>query len=158
MYLSEKYINDYLNGFYTYSDKEHKEKLINKCIEICKRNKFSNFNNFIDYLRLEGFFDNLSHTEIFNIIKDGIPSKLFNKDICIGFNLTNDKLTIGLDPKKLYGKVFYCSILAEFPMSKRGYKYFENYFGLLLNNKTLEHKEWFKNSENCFYGKWQTFN
>lgn len=99
----------------------------------------------------------MSQTEINYIIKTGLPFKLFNKDVCIGFINKKDSLTLGIDPKKVFNKSIDCSILIEFPLTKRQFNQIEKYLILIFNKKTEESKDWFKNASTYYGGKWQRF-
>lgn len=156
--LADRYSRDYIDGKYNYSDKIHREKLKNLCISICKNRDEQNFASFIDFLNKNHFFDNLSNSEIDNIVKTGFPNKLFNDYVCIGFIYNKGVLTIGIDPKKYYNKCTNCSILMEFPLNNRSYQQAENYLLKIFDKKSNISKDWVKEANSSWNGKWAIFN
>ena len=64
---------------------------------------------------------------------------------------------IGIDPSFCYDKLNKSSILAQFPMKKREYERFIQFFRKIPDRKSPLHKNWMRYAPECFYGQYATF-
>lgn len=159
--LADRYSRDYINNNFN-----EKFDLKEICVNYCLNDNIKNYNNFIFYLKNHNFFKNIQNEEITNIIKKDTPYKLSlynkkNKDIIISINYIKEKdediVKIGIDPKYCFNSLGNCSILAQFPMNNRTYSTFIKHLDKILDEKTNVHKDWFKNANGLWNGKWAKF-
>lgn len=121
------------------------------------------FHKFVEQLYTFGYFNNISESDIQWCLSTKYQKYGFSIDtlkydaIAIGMNIGEEKICIGIDPTRYFDKTTRCSVLAWFPMSKREYKRFIDFFQNINDKKSTIYKAWTNVSKMCWYGSYATF-
>lgn len=143
---------------------EEKQSKINKVISIFKKQvNDEKFGCFLDYLNEQGFFKNISEEDIdWNLATQSkrygpsLPILKCNKT-ALGIDIKEGKALIGIDPSVCFDSMRRASIYVQFPMKKREYERFIQFFSKLLDTKSSLRKDWMKEAAGCFYGSYAQF-
>lgn len=115
------------------------------------------YTKFLKWCFDNGFFNNISDENIDNYyIYEYLPL-LKNNGIYIGTYILKDKATVGIDPSKCFNKISQCSIIINFPVSKREEQRIYKLLEILINDKNKQTKAWKKEAKEYWYGSYATF-
>ena len=141
--------------------KEKKEKL-----DILKakflEGKDQQVTGFLARLLQLGYFNNLSDDELTDIIVSKNPVEyiphLTANGVGIGMELLSPELTmVYLDPESCFDSNRRCGTCAIFPMKKREYKRFLNFFEKINAEKNSVKKRWMEQSKTSWCGSFEIF-
>lgn len=142
---------------------ERKEKLVRIGAKMSSQLDDIQYTDFVHVLFDNGFFHNISDSDIEWNIGTGSENHEFSLDtlknngISIGAYFNNNDVLFGLDPSSCFNKTSTCSILVRFPMSKRDYRLFLTVFNKLLDNKSTFRKAWERAAPSSWCGAYAKF-
>jgi hypothetical protein len=118
-----------------------------------KKESNKSMNEFIEYLRKKKFriYTQISDDEITH-------SMHHNKVIIEAVSNNNGKTyQVGIDPAYCFNKLRRCSVLANFPMSRREYKRLIKFINHISNPKDRVYRQWYKDAPKLFYGEYDVY-
>lgn len=109
-----------------------------------------------------GYFNNLRDDELTDIIVSMNPveyiSHLTANGVGIGMESLSSKLImVYLDPESCFDSNRRCGTCAIFPMKKREYKRFLNFFEKINDTKNSVKTRWMEESKTSWYGSFELF-
>lgn len=139
--------------------RKEREELLQKALtSFSKDVKIQQADEFLQILKEYHFFDNFSKGDLLNMYSGGDYWLNFCRNkVRIMIVAEKGNAKIGIDPSFCYDKLNKSSILAQFPMKKREYERFIQFFRKILDRKSPLHKNWMRYAPECFYGQYATF-
>lgn len=116
---------------------------------------------FLRWCCSNGFFNNLSDTDIDDCYAYEILPLMKNNGICIGVSLafiSSGEVLVGIDPRECFEKTDACSVIAKFPMSRREETRFYKFIERLIDGNNEQARKWKHEAGTSWFGSYASFN